>query len=235
MKLFRDSVLHKWCIISGIITLIFLAGALHTYFSSIHGTGSLGDQDYNLDVIREVVNYDNVPASSVDEAPAKGARFLIVQNRQKGGRHWELIFQSDYSLDKQQWTPEDVRGFDYLVIVESSFDKAQYRSATGNESFIASAEKAVLKYYDIAQECVVYTKQMSRGLPSTKSDKYDYTFKNDDIITNVCEQFGFRYQTTFEAIFPYIMMIVPFLITVFTSREWIRRRRAGRKAAGEGD
>lgn len=97
----------------------------------------------------------------IDGTPRIPSTFLLVHRNLAG--EWILRYQSDRKLDKQQWTAEDLKGVDTVVIARSIGKMEPYRKyLLGNEAVV---EYVTLMYYDTATGELVKTETISAKLP----------------------------------------------------------------------
>ena len=144
--------------------------------------GRCGDEAYNLQLIRENLvdyeNYEALPSAAGKPDTDKSSGFLVVRLKEDG---WNLTYQSDFSLDKDRWTPEDLSRFSTVLIAVSHEESADYKSRNTGSTVTISTEKVKIYYYDTASGNVVKTEVIGSELPASKTSSASYTVEDDTI------------------------------------------------------
>ena len=154
-----------------------------------------------LAVVREqVFDYTDLDhpyryASGADSGyNAEGYSFLIIRESIDED-DWTLIY-SEPSY-KEEWTEEDIKGFDYVVVADAIVDEESYQRVLNGQrskdTVRVRSESIELSYYDLREQKVI-SKQEIEGepLPEELSSSTDLTIDDDKIIDTAKERLGNR-------------------------------------------
>ena len=167
------------------VCLVLCAGSVIaiTIFDGMTRSNN-GDEAYNLQAIREeLADYEHVDAGAApNKKIALSQEYLIVRLKDDA---WDLVYQSDETLNKKQWSAEDLARFRTVVIADSYEQSAEYRSTSNGSLVTITSEFVRLAFFDVKEQCVVYTTQIGTELPESKSSSHAYTVDNTEVISRV--------------------------------------------------
>ena len=222
-----ENRIRPW-ILTGIMWLIFLGLTIFSFYG--RAGGSLGDKEYNQEVVQNYIK--KLPGYKADEYEwkpdllRKPSRFLVVK---KVDDDYVLMYQSDRSLNKERWEPEDLDNFDYIVISWFKTNAATYQHTGTGEVATMTSRNGYLNYYDLAERRTVYTGSVGGSLPSQTTTVKNYTSGDDSILSEACERLGGVY---FHDFGHYALLVLSVVFGVCTVLLNVRDRKK-RAVAGK--
>ena len=230
MRKFSDKKVHRLLIACTVICVLFLLLVVSNFIRS--AGGSLGDAEYNLEMVREhLVDFEKKTYSvgNKDLLP-ENPRFLVVRQDRKTGE-WSLIYQSDKSLNRKQWTEEDLERFDLVVMATSTMKSERYTSNKSTDIVTISAEQVKLTYYDTARRVVYAGGNINRSLPDKTDTSTDRTVGNKEITDKVREKLGLYYVPTVVHVITIAITLVSGVFAFLLLKEKKDRRKKAAAAA----
>ena len=229
MRKFSDKKVRRLLIACTVTCVLFLAIAVSFYIRSTGG--SLGDAEYNLEMVREhLVDFTRSSFSSDNKVSIpENPRFLVVRKDRKTGE-WRLIYQSDKSLNRKQWTEADLERFDFVVMADSEMKSERYKSNQTQDVVNISAEWVNLTYYDTARGRVVAYRTVRQNLPEKTGNSSDHVVNNKQITDDIREYLGLYYVPTVVNVGTIAITVISGIFAFLLFREnKARKRRNGER------
>ena len=230
MRKFSDKKVHRLLIACSVICVLFLVIVITNFIRS--AGGSLGDAEYNLEMVKEhLVDFErsSYSVSNQDLLP-ENPRFLIVRQDRKTGE-WSLIYQSDKSLNRKQWTEEDLERFDLVVMAASTMKSERYTSNKSTDIITISAEQVDLTYYDTARGKVYAGGNINKSLPDKTDTSIDRTVGDKEITDKVREKLGMYYVPTVVHVITIAITVISGIFAFLLFKEKKDRRKKAAAAA----
>ena len=183
--------IRPWIVV-GLFWLLILALTVVSFYG--RAGGNLGDREYNQEVVRDYIK--KLPGRNAKgnglgmNSLRKPSKFLVVK---QDGDDYVLLYQSDRSLNKERWEPEDIDGFDYIVFTSISTNSARYQNSGTGQVVTMTSTNCYLDYYDLAEKRIVYNGSVGGSLPSQTTTVKNYSVGDDSILSDACERLGGLY------------------------------------------
>ena len=156
------------------------------FFAGKENSNHDENKKHNLDLIKEVINYDTIENSTINaDATLNKAESFVLARKTKDG--WILDRSYKGKEFYKEWSKEDLQKYDLIVFAISSYGSKPYKDASGNIKYLSS-ESVKLYYYNNKANSVFET-ELIEGEELKETEQYNHEISSNLLFDKIKERF----------------------------------------------